>query len=89
MILMTCLWAYKRGEWNAVWNGTFYDLFLMDPFTFASRSPSLMRYHLPNHHSERKTYENDVPKLKDLIENNPTADEFNSKYTLHKKLFEG
>ncbi len=40
MILTTSIWAVKRGEWKIIWNGSFYDVVLMDPFHLGSRSNS-------------------------------------------------
>jgi hypothetical protein len=42
MILTTALWAYKRGEWKIIWNGSFYDVERMDPFHMASRTETLV-----------------------------------------------
>jgi hypothetical protein len=42
MILSTIIWAKKRGELKIVWQGNFYDIYLMDPFDIGSRSSSLV-----------------------------------------------
>ncbi|CAD8125669.1 unnamed protein product [Paramecium sonneborni] len=52
IILFTCLWALRQGDFRIIWYGSFYDKFLMDNFT-VEYNPESSKHVLENSHLEK------------------------------------